>query len=148
MKDEIKQPCIFFESLLEEDKSNSLKKKFISNFEEEYRTLNVKSINEQTGVIEIWNAYTDEFTNEIITEILVYDFESYFDSEIEKNFTIAKTKIDELILEVILNDKSPERFIDDQIILLNDLLLKAHTFYLDRPILKKSVKRLLKCKFW
>lgn len=144
MKDEIKQPCIFFESLLEEDKYNDLKKKFISNFEEEYGTLNVKSINEQTGIIEIWNAYTDEFTNEVIAEILVYDFESYFISEIEKNFRIAKTKIDELILEVILNDKNPERFIDNQIILLNDLSLKTHTFYLDSPILKKSIKRLIK----
>lgn len=144
MKDEIKQPCIFFESLLEEDKCNDLKKKFISNFEQEFGTMNVKRINEQTGVIEIWNAYTDEFTKEVIAEILVYDFETYFNSEIEENFQTAKSQIDELILEVILNDKSPERFIDHQIILLNDLLLKTHSLYLDRPILKKSIKRLIK----
>ncbi|QOG03493.1 hypothetical protein [Flavobacterium sp. MDT1-60] len=144
MKNEIKQPCIFFESLLEADKCNDLKKKFISNFEQEFGTMNIKSINEQTGVIEIWNSYTDEFTKEVIAEILVYDFETYFNSEIEENFQTAKSRIDELILEVILNDKSPERFIDHQIILLNNLLVKTDTFYLDRPILRKSIKGLIK----
>lgn len=143
MKDEIKQPCIFFESLLEEDKSNDLKKKFISSFEEEYRSLQTKRVDEDKGIIEFYIGYMDEITNEFICEIQVHDFDTSFNSDIEKNYQIAKTKIDELILEVILNDKSPERFIDNQIILLNDLLLKTHTFYLDRPILKKSIKRLI-----
>lgn len=144
MKDEIKQPCIYFESLLEEDKSNDLKKKFISNFLEEYKSFEIESIDEQKGIIQFWNAYRDDHTNEIIHEISFYNFDNYFNSEIEENFQTAKSKIDELILEIILNDKSPERFIDNQITHLNDLLVKTDTFYLDRPILKKSIKRLIK----
>ena len=144
MKDEIKQPCIFFESLLEEDKTNDLKKKFISSFEEEYRSIQIKSVDEDKGVIEFYIGYTDEITNEFICEIQVHDFDTVFNSDIEQNYEIAKSKIDELILEVVLKDKSPERFIDHQIVLLNDLLLKTYTLYLDRPILKKSIKRLLK----
>lgn len=144
MKDEIKQPCIFFESLLEEDKSTILKQKFISSFQEEYRSLHVKSVDENKGIVEFYIGYTDEITNKFICEIQVHDFYKSFNSDIEENFHIAKSKINELILEATLKDISPERFIDNQILLLQDLLLKTDTLYIEFPKIKTSIQLLIK----
>jgi hypothetical protein len=144
MKNKTKQPCIFFENLLEDDKTNELRKKFISDFIEDFKTFEIENIDKEKGIISINDVTHDEVTNKFIPEISVYTFEDDFNLRIEENFQKAKSKIDEMILEAILKDKNPKRFIDNQILLLNDLLPKVRILYLDRPVVKKSIVRLIK----
>ncbi|RMZ60386.1 hypothetical protein D1632_05465 [Chryseobacterium nematophagum] len=120
-------PLSFFESLLEYDKYDIMKKEFIISYINNNGS--PKEVNMEKGVIEEWNEK--------------YYFSTTFNHQIEQQGQLAKKNIGIVISESIEKNLSPKLFLEAQIKILNTLLFKAEALYPNQPVVKKILLELI-----
>ena len=135
-----KMPLVFFEDLLEYDKSDELKDLFISNFlEEESNSIIIDNIDSEKGIIKYWGSYYDNQKNKYIDGITSNNFEVSFNAKINKEYKEAKSILDNSVVEIVSNGKNPNEFLNIQMIILKSLYEKSDLFYLKKPAVKNAI---------
>lgn len=135
-----KMPLVFFEDLLEYDKSDELKDLFISNFlEEESNSIIIDNIDSEKGIIKYWGTYYDNQKNKYIDGFTSNNFEVSFNAKIYKKYKEAKSILDNSVVEIVSNGNSPNEFLNLQMIILKSLYQKSCLFYLEKPTVKNAV---------
>ena len=138
----IQNPLLYFQSLLERDKSNELKDTFVSEFIEHYGSM-LESVDAEKGIVTYWDSFYDQATDSQIEGYVTHDFNKSFNSKINSEFINAKKSIDNIVLSISYKGVNPKEFINIQILLLKDLFIKTDSFYIDKPIVKNAIVGLI-----
>ena len=135
-------PLIYFQDLLEIDKSQNLRDEFISDFVNNSGYTNL-DIDKSKGVITYFDCYYDEYGNpndagEEITHEFHPNFRRKIELEVKKSKNLINTKIDQLV--------SQGKAYNELLFFLKNLLLKlrikADENYIDYPFVKTAIDTL------
>ncbi|QQM25331.1 hypothetical protein [Elizabethkingia sp. M8] len=121
-------PLSFFESLLESDKYEIMKKRYIDDYIEEHNGLINPSgdIDYENGIIK-----EDEYTT--------FRFSSKFTRNLVLESSKAKENIDKNVIIITSNNISPDEFLKIQLRVINSLLLKTNILYINQPCVKQAI---------
>lgn len=142
MEDMNKNPLEYFQNLLEKDKYDELKNKGISEIIENFG--DIEDVDSENGIVTYWNSFYDQRTDDHVEGLVTYDFDKSFNRKINSEFIDAKKLIDSVVLDITYKGINPIEFIDIQILLLKDLIIKTDSIYLERPIVKNAIVALIR----
>jgi hypothetical protein len=134
-------PLIYFQDLLEKDKSKSLIDSFISDFIEN-SGCNIISVDNTKGEIKYFGQhYEDEGPIGKIVEI-THDFKSYFAKKIEAEVMRSKSLINEKVNILMCQNLSNHEFLISHKTILSNLEPLTETHYLEYPFVKDAISSL------
>lgn len=132
-------PLIYFQDLLEVDKSQNLRDEFISDFVNNSGYTNL-DIDKSEGIVTYFDCYYDEYGNsDGAGEEITHEFHTYFrrkiEQEVKKSKKLINTKIDQLV--------SQGKAHNELLFFLKNLLLKlrikADENYTDYPFVRTAI---------
>ncbi|WP_372482895.1 hypothetical protein AB9J70_12030 [Elizabethkingia anophelis] len=121
-------PLSFFESLLESDKYETMKKEYMDDYIRDFGDLKFS-----IGTIDYENAIIvqDKYTT--------LTFNSDFTRRLTLELSKAKENIDKNVIIITSNNISPDEFLKIQLRVINSLLLKTNILYINQPCVKQAI---------
>ncbi|MCT3672564.1 hypothetical protein KRE49_09340 [Elizabethkingia meningoseptica] len=121
-------PLSFFESLLESDKYETMKKEYMDDYIRDFGDLKFS-----IGTIDYENAIIVEDKYTTLT------FNSDFTQRLTLELSKAKENIDKNVIIITSNNISPNEFLKIQLRVINSLLLKTNILYINQPCVKQAI---------
>jgi hypothetical protein len=135
-------PLIYFQDLLESDKSQNLRDEFISDFVNNSGYTNL-DIDKSKGVIMYFDCYYDEYGNpDGAGEQITHEFHTHFCRKIELEVTKAKSLIHTKIDQLVSQGQTSKELLFFLKNLLLKLQIKAGENYIDYPFVKTAIDTL------
>ena len=137
--EEIKNPLLYFESLILTNQE-SVKKKFIHEAIENIG--HVLDVNEEEGTILYWSSFYNDDINETVEGEFTYSFSRDFSNEFYRQAKHCQKLIQSTILEISTSGNSPKFYIETISKRLLQLNLIAKSNFKDFPTLEYSLSQI------
>jgi hypothetical protein len=134
-------PLLYFQNLLEEDKSTHLIKEFITDFVENSGEINFE-IDYSKGVITYYGCYSDDKGNQLEGDYITSDFNLFFEAFVQKQCEKSKYQIQTIIHDLAFNGKTYYPFLDLQKKILHSLIEQAQKIYCEYPFINSKLYEL------
>jgi len=135
-------PLIYFQELLERDKSKFLIKTFISDFLKNSEETNFEIENE-TGTIKYFGQFYDDDGNPQEVGLLTYDFKTFFENKIDIEIKNSKHILNATISELARNNISSLEYLDLNRRILKNLIINAELHYSNFHFVKEKLAELV-----